>query len=269
MKGSEVMGLVQRGSQRLIYVLFALCLAGCMAKRVPVTEAGRLEEADLEDLVKLLESRYRDIDALKALVRVEAKTPDGKNAFHGILLFKRPDHLRLQGLDLLGRTLFDLTARGEEVRIQLPGEDRVLSEEIDSYPIFGQGQASVKLADLLEVLGASGGVFLDPTMIPALEKNQTEYILYLFFMEEFRAVLLKKLWLERAHFRLVREEIFDPDGQRRMTIFFDDYQKIMGHWRPFKVRAETGGVYELRLDYSEIKVNPPLGVDDFSMAGGN
>jgi hypothetical protein len=240
-----------------------------MAKRVPVAETEKPKEANLEDLVKLLESRYRDIDTLKALVKVEARTPEGKNTFHGILLFKRPDHLRLQGFDFLGRTLFDLIARGEEVRIHLPGEDRVLSEEIDSYPFFGEGKTSVRLTDLLEVLGASGGIYLDPTAIPALEKDQTAYILYLFYMQEPRAVLLKKLWLERSHFRLVREEIFDPDGQRRMTIFFDRYQKIVDHWRPFKVRAETQGVYELSLDYSEIKINPPLGVEDFSMAEQN
>ncbi len=259
------MRLVQKGLWRLICVLLVLCLAGCIAKRVPVTETERLGEANLEDLVKLLESRYRDINTLKALVKVEAKTPEGKNAFHGILLFKRPDHLRLQGLDFLGRTMFDLIARGEEVRIHLPGENRVLAEEIDPYPFFGEGKPPVKLTDFLEVLGASGGIDLDPTVIPALEKDQTAYILYLFYVQESRAVLLKKLWLERTHFRLVREEIFDPDGQRRMTIFFDNYQKIVDHWRPFKVRAETQGSYELSLDYTEIKVNPSLGAEDFSM----
>ncbi len=256
---------MQKGSWGLRCVLLALCLAGCMAKRVPVTETEQMRDADLEDLVKLLESRYRDIDTLKALVKVEAKTPEERNAFDGILFFKRPDRLRLQGFDLLGRTVFNLIAQGEEVRIHLPGEDRVLSEEIDSYPFFGRGKTPVKLTDMLEVLGASGGIFLDPAVIPALEKDQTVYILYLFYMEGSRAVLIKKLWLERVHFRLVREEIFNPDGQRRMTIFFDDYQKIADHWRPFKVRAEIQGAYEFSLDYSEIKVNPPLGADDFSM----
>jgi len=254
---------------RLSCVLLALCLSGCIAKRVPVTEIEKLSEANLEDLVQLLESRYQDINALKALVKVEVKTPEGKSAFQGILLFKRPDHLRLQGLDFLGRTMFDLIAKGEEIRLHLPGEDRVLSEEVDSYPFFGEGKIPVKLTDFLEVLGASGGIYLDPTVIPALEKDQTAYILYLFYMQESRAVLLKKLWLERVHFQLVREEMFDPDGQRRMTIFFDHYQKIADHWRPFKIKAETQGTYEFSLDYSEIKVNPSLGAEDFSMVERN
>jgi hypothetical protein len=152
------------------------------------------------------------------------------------------------------------------VRVYFPGEDRVLTEEIDTFPFMGDGKVLLKLTDLLEVLGASGGIYLDPTMIPALEKDQMFYVLYLFFVQDSRAALLKKLWLERVHFRLVREEIFDSGGQRRMTIFFDQYQKIEDQWRPFRVRAETQGAYELSLDYSEIKVNPSLGVEDFSMA---
>jgi outer membrane lipoprotein-sorting protein len=233
---------------------------------LPVPEEGFPGEADLEGLMELLNHRYQDLATLKALVKVEAKAPDGKGNFYGVLLFQRPDHLRLQGLDPLGRTVFDLVARGEEVRIHLPREDRTLIEGIDSFPLFGEEKSLLKLADLLEVLGASGGVYLDPTLTPVLEKDQTAYILYLFYLQDSHGVLYKKLWLDRIHFRLIKEEIFDPQGQRRMTIFFDHYQKVEDQWRPFKVRAETKDAYQLSLDYSEVKLNPPLQADDFSIA---
>lgn len=259
----SLLRFMNKGLWSLGCVLLSLCLTGCMAKRVPVMETERLGEASLEELVELLGSRYRAMNTLKALVKVEVKTSEGQGTFPGILLFQRPDHLRLQGFDPLGRSVFDLVARGEEVRVYLPGEDRILTEEIDTFPFMGDGKALLKLTDLLEVLGASGGIYLDPTMIPALEKDQMFYVLYLFFVQDSRAALLKKLWLERVHFRLVREEIFDPGGQRRMTIFFDQYQKIEDQWRPFRVRAETQGAYELSLDYSEMKVNPLLQANDF------
>ena len=248
-------------------ILLLLWLPGCSAKRVsaPVVEAGLAGEASLEELIELMDRRYQELTTLKALLRVEAKMPSGNGAFYGILLFRRPDQLRLKGLDLLGRPVFDLLTRGEEVQIYLPREDRTLTEGIESFPFFGERDALLKLSDLLEVLGASGGAYLDPALIPALEKGKSVYILYLFFLQDSRAILYKKLWLERIHFRLVREEIFDTAGQRRLTIYFDDYQKIEDQWRPLKVRAETREDYQMSLDYSEVKLNPLLGAEDFSL----
>jgi outer membrane lipoprotein-sorting protein len=258
---------ILRVASRLGCVLLAFWLVGCAGQRavLPVPENGFPGEADLEGLIELLNHRYQDLATLKALVKVEAKAPSGKGDFYGVLFFQRPDHLRLQGLDPLGRIAFDLVAKGEEVRIHLPREDRTLNEGIDSFPFFGEEKALLKLADLLEVLGASGGVYLDPTLTPALEKDQAAYILYLFYLQDFHAVLYKKLWLDRIYFRLIKEEIFDPEGQRRMTIFFDHYQKIEDRWRPFKVRAKTKDAYQLSLDYSEMKLNPLLHAEDFSI----
>jgi outer membrane lipoprotein-sorting protein len=264
--------LLDRGRARtaafgLGCTLLILSLSGCSTKRVsaPVVEVGPAGDASLEELLELMDRRYQDLTTLKALLRVEAKMPSGKGAFYGILLFRRPDQLRLQGLDLLGRPVFDLLTRGEEVQIYLPREDRTLTEGIESFPFFGEGHALLKLSDLLELLGASGGVYLDPALISALEKDKSVYILYLFLLQDSRAILYKKLWLERIHFRLIKEEIFDPEGQRRLAIFFDDYQKIEGQWRPLRVRAETQENYQMNLEYSEVKLNPQLGAVDFSL----
>jgi outer membrane lipoprotein-sorting protein len=252
------------------YVLLACWFVGCAGQRevVSVPEDGFPGEADLEGLIELLNHRYQDISTLKALVKVEAKTPDGKGDFYGILLFQRPHHLRLQGLDPLGRTVFDMIAEAEEVRIHIPRENRTLEGGIDDFPFFGKEAIHLKLSDLLEVLGASGGVYLDPTLMPALEKDRSAYILYLFFLQGSHAILYKKLWLDRIHFRLIKEEIFDSEGQRHMTISFDQYQKIEDQWRPMKIRAETKDAYQLSLDYSEVKLNPLLQADDFSFVGG-
>jgi outer membrane lipoprotein-sorting protein len=264
---------VDRSSKRkmllLVGVLLAIGMVGCTVKRTPALDVrdGPLKEATLEQLIDLLDLRYRDIRTLRALVEVEAESPKGKSSFYGILLFQRPDQLRLQGSDPFGRTVFDLIAEGEESRIYLPREDRFLSEESDSLPFLSKGGESILgVHDLLEVLGASGGAYLDPALIPALEKKDDFYILYLFFLGDSRAVLFKKLWLERKYFRLTKEEIFDSAGERRLIISFDDYQKVEDRWRPLKVKAEAAKDYHLVLNYSEIQVNPLLKAEDFSLA---
>lgn len=231
---------------------------------MPIQEVGFLGDADLEDVMDLLDRRYQDIFALKALVKVKAETPQGKGTFHGILLFQKPDQLRFQGLDPFGRAVFDLVAMDERVQIYLPQENRVLTEGIDALPFLGQDQALLKVDDLLEVLGASGGAYLDPALIPALEKDPSSYILYLFYLQESQAVLFKKLWLDRIHFRLVKEEVFDSEGHKHMTIFFEDYKKVQDQWRPLRIRAQTRDSRQLNLDYSEIQLNPRLGIKDFT-----
>ena len=248
------------------YIFLVLFLGGCSVKHggAPVQEVGFPGEADLEDVMDLLDRRYREISALKALVKVRAETPQGKGTFHGILLLQKPDQLRFQGLDPLGRAVFDLVAMDEQVQIYLPRENRVLTEGIDRLPFLGQDQALLKVDDLLEVLGASGGAYLDPELIPALEKDPSFYILYLFYLKESQAVLFKKLWLERIHFRLVKEEVFDPEGQKRITIFFEDYKKVQDQWRPLRIRAQTQDSQQLSLDYSEIQLNPQLEIKDFT-----
>lgn len=252
---------------RLGYALLALWLAGCTAHhRMPAPQDGFPGEASLGDLMELMDRRYQGLTTLKALVEVEAKTPEGKGRFYGVLLFQKPDQLRFQGHDFLGRMVFDLIARGEAVRIHLPQENRTLVEETDAFPFFGEQKTSLKLNDFLEVLGASGGVYLDSAWTPAIEKSDTAYILYLFLLQDSHAVLYKKLWLDRIHFRLMKEEIFHPEGYPHMTIFFDHYQKIENQWRPLKIRAQIEGDYQLSLDYSEVHLNPSLGPQDFSLA---
>lgn len=244
-----------------------LVLSGCATPKalMPAGENIPLRDADLDELLELLDERYEDLSALKALVDVEVQGPSGRGEFAGALFFRRPDQLRLRGLDLLGRTLFDLSARHEDVKLYVPAEDRLLTDRADLSSVLGLGADgfSLGLTDLLEVLGAGSGVYLDAAYMPALEKGEREYVLYLFFPQGSRAFLFKKLWLERRHFRLVREEIFDPTGQKRLTLSFEDYQEVEGLWRPLRVRAETWEGARVAVVYRELRINPSLAPEDF------
>ncbi len=250
---------------RVLAVFFIfLTLSACASSRsMVIDDSAFFQEADLEGLLELLDRRYKKLSSLKALVRVEAKSPGGGGKFTGAMSFKRPDLLRLKGFGPLGRTLFDLAARHEDIRLYLPGQKRLLTDQAELSSVLGLDGLALHVGDFLEVLGAGSGVYLDSAYMPALEKGEKEYILYLFFPQGNRAFIYKKLWFERRHFRLMKEEVFDPTGRKRLTLYFEGYEEIDGAWQPKKVWAESEDGHSLEVFYQEIILNPELKREDF------
>jgi len=221
----------------------ALLIVGCGAHRPALVEdSAPRREATLSELERLLADRA-SVGSYRALVTLAVESADGSASVRGTVAFTAPKTFVVRGLDPLGRDLFALTAEGEDVRLEGDG------------PAIDAGLArwlgTVRVADVLRVLGASHGVVVDPLDVVALERGEDRYALYFLVVDGGRARFERKVLLERTRFLPVSEEWFDAKGSGRFRVRFDRYAEVAGVWRPLSVTASSGAG-TLRVEYQEI-----------------
>jgi hypothetical protein len=235
--------------------LSAALIAGCAAHRPAVeVEALPKREATLPELERLLAERA-EVEAYRALVTFEVSRGGRSGSVKGTVRYEPPKTFEVRGLDPLGGDLFVLNAEGEHVTLRRDDAAPVLvgAETIDSG--LAPWAGSIRVTDVLLVLGASHGVALDPFEVVALERGEDRYTLYVLVVDGGRARLDRKILLERTRFLPVSEEWFDADGSRRMRVEFDRYREVRGTWRPFLVTASSDAGL-LRIEFHELASGP-------------
>jgi outer membrane lipoprotein-sorting protein len=118
----------------LSLLLLVLFLAGCPKKiaRIPSIEAPPVEDP----MTKLLEA-FSSVESLeaKASIRLDTvrKGEEMRFLFNGVVLYEKPDKLRIQGYHPLGMGLFDALYRGGEFVLFSPLQNRAYTGEISEY----------------------------------------------------------------------------------------------------------------------------------------
>lgn len=241
-----------------VLCLSTFLLGGCLTspgrrREVVARQRMPLREVTIEELLLLYESRAHAIKTLEVLLTVRMEVSSVIHSFKGVLRFEEPRRVRLQGFDLLGRTVLDFLSVGEDFHLSLPQEGKVLSGEVQEF-----------FPDLMMVLlGPFGGLILDPAEVAALEKREEEYLLYVLLIDGARARIHRRLWIERRGFLVTKEELFDSSGSIRSVIRYEDFRLMGGDLRPFKIEAEVGNSTRLLALIHEVHLNPTLSPEDF------
>ncbi len=253
---SGLRGRVLSGrSLGLALACWAALVAGCAAHR-PAVEADALPKRDatLAELEQILTERG-EVGAYRALVTFEASRGGRSGRLNGTVRYEPPRTFEVHGLDPLGGDLFVLNAEGEHVTLlRDDGAPALVSTEIIESSL-APWVGSLRVMDVLRVLGASHGVAVDPLQLVALERGSDRYTLYVLVRDGGHARLERKILFERTRFLPVSEEWFDADGSPRMRLEFDRYREIGGRWRPMLVSAlsQSGS---LRIEFREIAFDP-------------
>lgn len=252
--GTKGWGLSGR-SLGLAVACCAALLAGCATHR-PAAETDALPKrvATLAELERILADR-QGIGAYRALVTFYASRGERSGRLNGTVRYDPPRTFEVHGLDPLGGDLFVLKAEGEHVTLVRDDGAPALAgtEMIESS--LAPWVGSLRVMDVLRVLGASHGVALDPLELRALERGADRYTLYVLVGDGAHARLERKILFERTRFLPVAEEWFDADGSLRMRVEFDRYRETGGGLRPFLVTAssESGS---LRIEFREMAFDP-------------
>jgi hypothetical protein len=250
--------VTERPTSRWLVVAMAFWVAlasGCASQRhVVATESLPKRDATLAELERILAERA-PVGGYRALVTFEASRGGRSGSVKGTVRFVPPHTYEVRGLDPLGRDVFALDAEGEHVTLRRANGAQSLNgaEAIDSElaPWIG----SLRVADVLRVVGAGQGPSVDPLDLLALERGDDYYTLYVLVLDDGRARLDRKIRFERTRFLPVSEEWFDMNGSQRLRVDFDRYREVSGQWRPFRVTA-TSGAGALRIDYHEVAAEP-------------
>lgn len=232
---------------------------------------GEKKDASIEELLRLLDLRYEEINTIKALVSIEVDSipPVPLRSFDGEVVYSKPRDLRIRGFGpVFLRPIFDFVARGEDFQFQTLNDGKIFEGNLNELLSTGSIEGPIKFADLLDVLGAVGTPFIDPSLVTALEKTDEFYIIYVIVMHGGKGKLDKKIWIDRVDHQVKKEEVFDLSGLRRMVLSFGDYRPTGGIIRPYKISAEREGL-KINLRFREIRMNPQLEPVDFNLKGVN
>lgn len=232
-------------------LVVVLLLSGCVKKEIRPTGEALKKDASLEELLSLYQLRRQEWNGFKGLVEVTADSKrQGRHTLQASWVFQG-GQTRIRGFNLLGGTLFELRLSGPMVTLHLPSEHRTIEATRDEFE--EQIQTAVPIGSPALIDWVNGGGTPDPTppALPALEKGEERFTLYLLRVLPGKAVLQEKIWIERTAFRVERVEIFDVSGKRRAALTFGDYRKVGKTDFPFEVRGESAGE-KVTLHFKEV-----------------
>ena len=228
-----------------------LLVSGCAKKEIRPVEEAVKKDASLEELLTFYQLRRQEWNGFKGLLEIAADSQrQGRHTFQASWVFQE-GQTRIRGFHLLGGTLFELRLAGPEVTLHLPSERRTIEATRDEFEEQIQGAVPIGSPALIDWVNRGGLPDPTPPLIPALEKGEDRFILYLLRGMPGKAVLQEKIWIERTAFRVERVEIFDSVGARRARFNFNDYRRVGQHDFPFEVRGESEGE-KVTLRFKEV-----------------
>lgn len=235
-------------------IVWALLLlsVGCTKQIRPEGEAVK-KDASLEELLNLYRLRREELPGFKGLMQVTAHFPQqGRHTFQATIR-SEGDQIRFRVLNLFGGTLFDMMIDGPAVSFTLPSEKKKFEGTLDELEEQIQTEIPPGSLDLLDWLSRAGIPDVESPLIPALEKGEDLFILYLFITDGREAQLVEKVWIERTAFRVKKVETFEASGAVGGVMTLDDYRSVGGHDFPFSVDGESRGE-KISARFKEISI---------------
>jgi len=148
----------------------------------------------------------------------------------GYILFRKPDGIRVLGLDpLISSTVFDMVSSGEIFRIHIPSKNRFIEGRNDA-----PGHSKEQMENLRPVAFLTSLIIEPPDPsrdIVLLEEDTSEresvYILLVIRREADEPWLVRTLHFDRQNLEIVRQKTFDSSGSVLSDTKYSDW-KIYG-----------------------------------------
>ena len=243
----------------VVLVLLAfLGLAGCRAlpPAPPPTAV-----ASAEELLSRLQNRDKSSESFQARGRVTFLSP--QRNYSGTILIKasRPAGLRVDIIDILGRTLLSFATDGTRVQVLSPGEGKFFQGPASPGNLAAFIPPAVTPPQALRLL--VGALPLSPGSPSRFEYEPAtgQYLL------EWRQAdrLQERLWVAAQGLYPLKDEYFGGAERPRFTVELTDFGEAVADF-PGKITLKTEAPkLELRLAYKELSLNPPLSPADLTL----
>jgi len=177
----------------------------------------------------------------------------------GYILFKKPDDIRILGLDpVLGSTVFDMVSLAETFRIHIPSKNRFIEGRTDAPPTSNKQLENLRPAAFLTSL------MIQPpdakTDITLLEEDTTDreavYILLIIRRGTDEPWLLRTLHFDRHNLEIVRQKTFDSLGSVLSDTKYSTWKDYAGFPFPSEIDIKRPqDHYEVMLNVLNLKIN--------------
>lgn len=243
---------------RLVILLFLL-LAGCRALP-PAPPPATVTSP--EELLSRLESRQR-LRSFQAKGRITFLSPQQNYSGTALLRGILPATLRVDVLDLFGRTILSFHTNGAEVQVLSPREGKLYCGQATPRNLAAFIPPAVSLPQALRLL--LGAVPLSPGTPPVFryDPGQSRYLME--WQEGTAGKVRERLSVAAPGLYPVLEEWFGGGPAPRFTATFADFGSLVPDL-PGKLTLQTSSPkIELRLAYTELILNPPLNPGELAL----
>lgn len=241
-----------------------------MRTRTPELRPTVFETASLDDLIVKL-GEFAAVKSSRANVRLQLSitTADRKQIKEyaeagGIILIQRPGSIRVKAsFPVVGTTVFDMTSDGRQFHVYLPTEDRFLTGANKVTTRSEKRVENVRPQHILEAL------MIDPPR----EDETIEFMRNdTYGLAAYHVVVLKKkdrrslsreLWFDRAALKLVRQTIYEENGDLATDVWYSSWLEGSPPF-PGVVRIDRPkDGYQLRVSVLEPGINQEIPPKDF------
>jgi len=259
-----------------------LIQTSCLARRRVITRnkstpTQSLLTADKEWLLTRLETQYGLIQTLNATVDMvpavgsvnKGKITEYKDV-RAYILFRKPALIRIIGLyPVVRNTAFDMVSTGPEFRVFIPSKNRF---------IVGRNEPLATPApNKLENLRPS--VFLDALLIrppgsreislvaDLTDEDNAVYIIHILYSgPDGQLHLARDVWFDRLKLHLVRQIIFNPNGEILTDARYSDWSAYDGVPFPKVIDINRPqDEYGVVITVVKADINKPIPSDKFAL----
>ena len=235
-------------------------LAGC-----PSQEIQRPTEYPVwarDDLIAELNTRARQVTSIKAKGKLKYQAAGMRHPedcdMHVAL--KKPDLLRLQGWDLIGRQVLDLGTDGGMFWVWLHVGD-VNEVHVGSLSTLEEhpGMGFLTPRTLFIGLGIGGLETDSPGAHLVMTGFPERYLIDHLVMKNGRFYKKSVLWIDRRDLTLSRYQVFDKEGTIQLEVKLGGYKDVEGIpiAHEFTMRWPQDDTL-LGLELKKVELNPPL-----------
>ncbi len=248
----------------LIAIMLGLAVmtAACVPGR-PTPSTAPPPEA--ETLIQMLRQRQAQMKSFAGRGSMQFKSPGYNYHFDIMTASIRPNQVRLQAYDPLGRPALTMAANQKELS-SLDYREAILYQGPATAENFGRFlPLGLGISDVITLFAGS------PPMTPHIRAtvkakrldNQDVWLLSLF---KSGGRYVQRIWLTTTGSRALKAEIGPIDGKAILTFAFSSFQEQGGLAVPTIIQmSDIQEDAELIIKYQEIKVNPDLPENTFSI----
>jgi hypothetical protein len=224
----------------LLPILLISLLGGCALyplQPAPVTDY-RLSPAEALGTIDLKDSRKT---FMKAVAQVVVNTEEGRYPVKLAILAAKPSSLRLEAIPIIGLPNFFLSIHNGIMKVYLPqnGEYYVGPATINNLKSFFPIQLAVP--DLVALLmGCRPTMSSEQTILKGSSEGKS-YRVDILSRENHP---LQSLWIDPENLYLTRLDRFGKNGEKLLTVYFDEYSQENDVSMPSHVRFQIPGIDE-------------------------
>jgi len=221
----------------LLLIFLVSFLGGCAHDPLyPVTGAGhRLSPEEALRTINLRDSRK---NFMKAVAQVVVNTEEGRYPIKLAILATKPASLRLEAIPIIGLPNFFLSIHNGIMKVYLPqnGEYYVGPATINNLKSFFPIQLAVP--DLVALLmGCRPTMSSEQTILKGSSEGKS-YRVDILSRENHP---LQSLWIDPENLYLTRLDRFGKNGEKLLTVYFDEYFQDNDVSMPSRVRFQMPG----------------------------